>query len=257
MSWKRWIGWFGVVLVVVIAWSPSGVASAACPSGSDANCDDPTGNRVCDVSGSTWLCDTEFSSSADSITAIHDSGGDAYAWGYINSTYFCCIETSNVPDHIQIATLAGDDEISLVYSRDEWEGTSYISAAAGDDQITGSSYESCSFPCDDIYPGNGSDDTYAMNGDDRVTEPLRADGGNWIEGGPGEDTLTGGGSHDYIKGGDDVDDVYGGAGDDDLCGGLGADSIWGGFGNDECEDTADSMNSCDTPSGIDGWCHFP
>ena len=66
-------------------------------------------------------------------------------------------------------------------------------------------------------------------------DEFRSDG-EWLRGGPGDDTLTGSPGKDYIFGGSGNDVIRGEAGDDFIYGGDGDDRMEGGAGNDMIEE---------------------
>jgi RTX calcium-binding nonapeptide repeat (4 copies) len=97
-----------------------------------------------------------------------------------------------------------------------------IDGMAGDDVITDTAGAGC------IVGGDGNDSIVT----DSSLRRGAVDGGTWIEGGPGNDTITATGGADSIRGASGNDVLSAGAGDDRIDGGAGNDIISGGRGND-------------------------
>jgi Ca2+-binding RTX toxin-like protein len=74
----------------------------------------------------------------------------------------------------------------------------------------------------EVIGGSGNDEFHSI--------------GEFLKGGPGDDTLTGSPGDDYIFGGTGNDLIRGEAGEDDLYGGEGDDTVFGGAGNDMIEE---------------------
>jgi len=96
-------------------------------------------------------------------------------------------------------------------------------------------------PYDDILFGLFNDTVLGGAGNDTLSGNFFFGGGNYFDGGDGNDylyswvgsnTFIGGAGNDTLSGGLGNDDLDGGAGDDTLSGGLGNDTLSGGEGSD-------------------------
>lgn len=91
-----------------------------------------------------------------------------------------------------------------------------------------------------------SNDTYTQNangrfringndGNDTITVALTSTGGDYLDGGAGNDTLRGANTDDVLDGGAGADKLYGNGGNDLLRGGAGGDTLDGGAGIDTAD----------------------
>jgi Ca2+-binding RTX toxin-like protein len=83
--------------------------------------------------------------------------------------------------------------------------------------------------------GSGRFKVLGLNGNDTISVRAGTTGGDYLDGGAGNDTLTAAESDDILDGGAGTDKLYGGAGNDVLRGGAGADTITGGEGIDTAD----------------------
>ncbi|HTM76008.1 MAG TPA: calcium-binding protein [Devosia sp.] len=97
-----------------------------------------------------------------------------------------------------------------------------------------------------VIDRTGGNDTYTqsasgrflirgLGGDDKITVAAASTGGDYLDGGAGNDTLTAAGSNDFLDGGTGMDTLNGGAGNDILRGGADADKLNGGDGIDTAD----------------------
>ncbi|HEY2412410.1 MAG TPA: Ig-like domain-containing protein, partial [Pirellulaceae bacterium] len=142
-------------------------------------------------------------------------------------------------------------------------GSDYLDAGTGDDTLYGDSASIDAFdsfittldPFGDSLPALPLD--ASLSDDDSATAPETAqDDQDFLQGGPGNDTLYGQGGTDTLDGGWDLsnlsyvgyytedgdDTLFGGSGNDTLSGGTGDDKELGGLGNDTIDgDTGDDL----------------
>ena len=129
-----------------------------------------------------------------------------------------------------------------------------VNAYLGDlnDTFTGANFNSIPFSYDHLGVDGGSGDDSLTGGPGNVFGDgqilIGGEGGDFISGGGGTDTLQGGpggdvldgkGSNDTLEGGDGADTLRGDTGDDTLRGGADFDTYTGGPGNDRLENSAD------------------
>ncbi len=93
----------------------------------------------------------------------------------------------------------------------------------------------------DVYSqsANGRFRINGLAGNDSITIAAASTGGDYLDGGAGNDVLNAAGSDDILDGGAGTDTLNGGAGNDILRGGAGSDTLNGGDG----VDTADYSTS--------------
>jgi Ca2+-binding RTX toxin-like protein len=170
-----------------------------------------SGPNVCayDSGDSRYEC-TELSDYADQITVITDSGY-VLAWGRkswgLRLSSFCCryYFGNNAPD-LYVNAGDGNDKVYLHSPGDnDYEGTTLVYDTNGSDEVRGSDYEDCDFPCDTISLGGWGDSTHTV---------VAGKGDDWIWVATGTNTLDGGDGHDMIVGYFGQDTVEGGRDDD-------------------------------------------
>ncbi len=103
---------------------------------------------------------------------------------------------------------------------------------AGNDVIFGDGAGSSNEGPDFIDAGPGNDSVSGNGGDDII---FGGAGNDTLSGDGGNDTIYGGGGNDSIRGNDGNDTLFGGDGNDTLNGDNGNDSIQGNAGNDYVE----------------------
>ncbi|QJP16088.1 calcium-binding protein [Starkeya sp. ORNL1] len=85
------------------------------------------------------------------------------------------------------------------------------------------------------HTANGRFKIQGMGGNDTITVRAGTTGGDYLDGGTGNDRLTAAESDDILDGGIGTDTLNAGAGNDLLRGGAGADALNGGDGNDTAD----------------------
>ncbi len=83
--------------------------------------------------------------------------------------------------------------------------------------------------------GNGRFRINGLNGNDTITVGAATTGGDYLDGGAGNDVLNAAGSDDMLDGGAGTDTLNAGAGNDILRGGAGSDMLNGGDGIDTAD----------------------
>lgn len=83
--------------------------------------------------------------------------------------------------------------------------------------------------------GNGRFRINGLNGNDTITVGAATTGGDYLDGGAGNDVLNAAGSDDMLDGGAGTDTLNAGAGNDILRGGAGSDTLNGGDGIDTAD----------------------
>lgn len=97
---------------------------------------------------------------------------------------------------------------------------------AGNDSLSGLAGN------DQLYDQSGGTDTLVGGTGNDLLSTFSSTGGDWLDGGPGRDSLYGGQGADRIDAGDDADLVQGSAGNDTIDGGGGNDTLYGEAGSD-------------------------
>lgn len=121
---------------------------------------------------------------------------------------------------------AGDDQMTGSSFEDSlfgWTGNDVIRAGSGNDLVKGQSGQ------DNLFGQGGADKLIGGSGGDNLKG---GSGNDLLKGGSGNDTLKGGSGADILKGGKGADTLKSGGGDDVLKGGSGSDALRGGKGDD-------------------------
>lgn len=152
-------------------------------------------------------------------------------------------DTNGGTDWLQMATLAGDVQVSLVAGQSfAVNGVVWGTIAAGtqiENVVTGDGN-------DRIIGNNLGNKIYGMRGNDTIAGGLGADlldggqGNDSVLGGDGNDQALGGVGNDVLLGGIGFDGLAGQAGNDTLLGEAGNDSLLGGDGIDRLSGGADA-----------------
>lgn len=212
----------------------------------EAECEAGGPDDICQLSslGDVIICD---------LTRNRDwYGGDAHAYTYSGYweiagdagggfDYCCRFALDSDIVELQVHGTSHDDVIKLrCPSVDGGCGADreltpsgtligYVNGADGDDQITGSDYDSPTTYWDRLHGGDDIDAIWGLGG---------------------EDYIQGDGGSDILRGGEDADLIYGNNGDDQINGGPGNDTLYGNSGEDTlCGDTEPSSTLIDVLDG--------
>lgn len=243
-----------VGLLTVLVWSSSAFATYCTGMGAwdDTMCDTSaeTGVNVCQLSGSTIVCDlTRLSTTAGAEAYAILKDGYYEVDGQTSSTHgFCCRITASGVSRLE---LLGTDYADELYLNDGSEDSAvyldayssnfvgYASGRGGDDQVDGSNSTGGTYTyldvlhgddANDVVRGNaGGDQIYGENGDDYLHGNSGTD---TIDGGSGADYITGGSEGDTITCGSGADQAWGEGDNDTIGGGSENDSLYGGDGTD-------------------------
>lgn len=229
----------------------SGAARAACGdqgtctvNGTSYSCDQSCTGSICNDSISHASCDSvcvdglcvRCIASASATTVNGTSGDDVICTknGVTGAGNGADVIDAKGDDDI-ISSGAGDDQIET------GAGVNYVHAGSGNDTVDagtsvdriwagdGDDVVNANGGDDEVYGEGGNDTLFGEGGDDLLNagDP-NASGNNYVEGGPGEDTITGESGNDVLLGGPDADWVAGRGGRDNVRGGDGDDTLFSG-----------------------------